>query len=68
MAAAPEAEECITYRIPAFRLDGKPLVGFGAASNHCAFYPMSSTTVENHKEAVSADRPGAHCQSRRPVC
>ncbi len=38
-AAAPDAEECISYGIPAFRLDGKLLVHFGAAAKHCAFYP-----------------------------
>ena len=44
-SAAPSAEECISYQLPAFRLDGKALVGFGAAAEHCAFYPMSSATV-----------------------
>ena len=48
-AAAPRAEECISYQLPAFRLDGKLLVAFGARSNHCAFYPMSASTVETHK-------------------
>ena len=38
-AAAPDAEECISYGIPAFRLDGQLLVHFGAAAKHCAFYP-----------------------------
>ena len=38
-AAAPGAEECISYQIPAFRLQGKLLVAFGAWANHCAFYP-----------------------------
>ena len=49
-ATAPKAEEYITYGLPAFRLDGRPLVAFGAGANHCAFYPMSSSTVEAHKE------------------
>jgi uncharacterized protein YdhG (YjbR/CyaY superfamily) len=40
-AAAPEAEECISYQLPAFRLNGKFLVAYGAAANHCAFYPGS---------------------------
>jgi uncharacterized protein YdhG (YjbR/CyaY superfamily) len=40
-AAAPEAEECISYQLPAFRLNGKLLVAYGAAANHCAFYPGS---------------------------
>jgi uncharacterized protein YdhG (YjbR/CyaY superfamily) len=38
-AAAPAAVECISYQLPAFRLDGKLLVAFGAWANHCAFYP-----------------------------
>lgn len=46
----PKAEECISYRLPAFRLDGKLLVAFGAAKNHCSFYPMSSTTIESHQD------------------
>jgi uncharacterized protein YdhG (YjbR/CyaY superfamily) len=38
-AAAPKAVECISYGIPAFRLDRKFLVGLGAGANHCSFYP-----------------------------
>jgi uncharacterized protein YdhG (YjbR/CyaY superfamily) len=49
-AAAPKAEECISYQLPAFRLDGKMLVAFGATANHCAFYPMSSSTVATHQD------------------
>jgi uncharacterized protein YdhG (YjbR/CyaY superfamily) len=51
-AVAPKAEECISYQIPAFRLNGRMLVGFGATANHCAFYPMSSLTVRAHKDAL----------------
>ena len=46
-SAAPKAEECISYQLPAFRQDGM-LVAFGATANHCAFYLMSSSTVEAH--------------------
>jgi uncharacterized protein YdhG (YjbR/CyaY superfamily) len=52
-AAAPEAEECISYRLPAFRLAGKMLVAFGARENHCAFYPMSGTTVQAHQDELT---------------
>ena len=41
-AAAPEAEEYISYQLPAFRLNGRLLVAYGAAANHCAFYPGST--------------------------
>jgi uncharacterized protein YdhG (YjbR/CyaY superfamily) len=50
-AAAPKAEECISYQLPAFRQNGM-LVGFGATSKHCAFYLMSSSTVEAHQEEL----------------
>jgi uncharacterized protein YdhG (YjbR/CyaY superfamily) len=52
-SAAPGAEECISYRIPAFRLGGRLLVGFGAAAKHCAFYP-GAHPVEAHKEELEA--------------
>jgi len=44
-SAAPTAEECLAYGMPAFRLDGKCLVAFRAAANHCSFHPMSGVTV-----------------------
>ncbi len=39
--AAPEAEETISYQMPAFRLEGN-LVYFAAFKNHIGFYPTSS--------------------------
>jgi uncharacterized protein YdhG (YjbR/CyaY superfamily) len=51
-AAAPGAEECISYQLPAFCLDGRPLVAFGATTKHCALYPLSSSTVEAHQEEL----------------
>src|SRR3954453_11918008 len=50
-AAAPKAEECISYQLAAFRQDGM-LVAFGATANHCAFYLMSASTVEAHKDEL----------------
>jgi uncharacterized protein YdhG (YjbR/CyaY superfamily) len=41
-SAAPKAEECISYGVPAFRLNGKLLVALAAAANHCSFYPGST--------------------------
>lgn len=51
-AAAPRAEECISYQLPAFRLDGKVLVLFGATAKHCSFFPGSETAVEAHKDEL----------------
>jgi uncharacterized protein YdhG (YjbR/CyaY superfamily) len=51
-AAAPRAEECISYRLPAFRLEGRMLVWFGAAANHCSFYP--GAVVDDFKDDLEA--------------
>src|SRR5688572_10775437 len=59
-AAAPQAEEVISYGIPSFKQDGG-LVGFGAASKHCAFYVMSPAvmkTFSNELEEYDTS-PGA---------
>ena len=39
--AAPQAEEGISYQMPAFKLEGN-LVYFAAYKNHIGFYPTSS--------------------------
>ena len=51
-AAAPKVQECISYGLAAFRLNGSPLVAMGATANHCAFYLMSSSTVEAHQDVL----------------
>ena len=51
-AAAPKAEEYISYGLAAFRLDGRPLVAMGASANHCAFYPMSGNTIAAHRNEL----------------
>jgi uncharacterized protein YdhG (YjbR/CyaY superfamily) len=52
-SAAPKAEECISYQIPAFRLNGKTLVAFGAAANHCAFY-SGAFPIKAYKNELKA--------------
>jgi uncharacterized protein YdhG (YjbR/CyaY superfamily) len=50
--AAPQAEECISYGVPAFRQDGM-IVGFGASASHCSFFLMSGSTVANHADELA---------------
>ena len=51
--AAPKAEECINYGMPAFRLNGKCIAGFRAAKDHCSFHPMSGATVATLKSELA---------------
>lgn len=54
--AAPQAVEVISYGVPIFKLDGKSLVGAGAAKTHCSFYVMSPKTIA--AEAEELDKRG----------
>ncbi len=51
-SAAPGAEECISYQLPAFRLHGRGLVAFGGAAKHIALYPMGSGVLEAFREEL----------------
>jgi len=44
-AVVPEAEECISYGMPAFRVDGKVVAGFAAFKNHLAYLPHSGDVL-----------------------
>ena len=50
-AAAPRAEECISYGIPAFRHEGRILAWFGGGKHHCSFYP-GAHPIAAHKAAL----------------
>ncbi len=39
----PEAEQCISYGLPAFRVQGKVIAGFGAFKNHVSYLPHSGS-------------------------
>ena len=67
-AAAPGAEECISYGIPAFRLDGRLLVHFGAAARHCAFYPgaVVDDSLAGTQEVTTPARAPSASRRRLP--
>jgi uncharacterized protein YdhG (YjbR/CyaY superfamily) len=41
----PEAEQGISYGMPAFRLRGKTIAGFAAFKNHLAYLPHSGSVI-----------------------
>lgn len=45
LSIVPKAEECISYGIPAFRLDGKVVAGFAATKKGFSYFPFSGRTL-----------------------
>lgn len=51
--AAPEAEEVISYGMPAFKYHGM-LVYFAAFKNHCSFFPASGLLIKEMATELAA--------------
>jgi uncharacterized protein YdhG (YjbR/CyaY superfamily) len=50
-AAAPDATEVISYKVPTFKHHGG-LVGFAGFESHCSFFVMSPEVMEAHAEEL----------------
>jgi uncharacterized protein YdhG (YjbR/CyaY superfamily) len=53
--SAPEAEEVISYQMPAYQYKG-PLVYFAAHKNHIGFYPTSSPIIAFKDELLEYEQ------------
>ena len=49
----PDAEEVISYGMPAFRLNGKVIVGFAAFKNHLAYLPHSGSVFNELRDELA---------------
>jgi uncharacterized protein YdhG (YjbR/CyaY superfamily) len=45
VAIVPDADQCISYGMPAFRLRGKTIAGFAAFKNHLSYLPHSGSVI-----------------------
>jgi uncharacterized protein YdhG (YjbR/CyaY superfamily) len=45
LGVIPDAEQCISYGMPAFRLRGKIVAGFAAFKNHLSYFPHSGSVI-----------------------
>ena len=45
LAIVPDAEQCISYGMPAFKLRGKTIAGFAAFKSHLSYLPHSGSVI-----------------------
>jgi len=53
LEVVPEAEQGISYGVPAFRVRGKVIAGFAAFNNHLSYLPHSGSVFPELKEDVA---------------
>ena len=51
-AVVPHAEECLSYGVPAFRVDGKVVAGFAAFTSHLAYLPHSGQVLADLEDRL----------------
>ena len=49
----PEADQCISYGMPAFKVRGKAVAGFAAFKNHLSYFPHSGSVLPEIAEDVA---------------
>ncbi|MHB8235211.1 MAG: iron chaperone [Solirubrobacteraceae bacterium] len=49
----PHAEQLISYKVPAFRVDGKTVAGFAAFKNHLSYLPFSGSVLAQLTDQLS---------------
>jgi uncharacterized protein YdhG (YjbR/CyaY superfamily) len=45
VAIVPDAEQCISYGMPAFKVRGKTIAGFAAFKSHLSYVPHSGSVI-----------------------
>ena len=66
----PEAEEVISYRVPAFRVGGTTVAGFAASKNHLSYLPFSGSVIgqlSNELDGYTTTKSSVHFPIDRPL-
>ena len=66
----PEAEQGLSYRVPAFRVRGKVVAGFAAFKEHLSYLPFSGSVLEALGDEVrgyTMTKSSLHFPVERPL-
>jgi uncharacterized protein YdhG (YjbR/CyaY superfamily) len=50
----PDAEQCFSYGVPAFKVDGKVIAGFAAFKSHLSYLPHSGSVFPELTDVLSS--------------
>jgi uncharacterized protein YdhG (YjbR/CyaY superfamily) len=70
LSVVPKAVECISYRMPAFRVDGKVVAGFIATQKGCSYFPFSGTTLRtlaSELKGYEMTKSSLHFDPKKPL-
>jgi len=70
IAIVPDAEQCISYGMPAFKLRGKTIAGFAAFKNHLSYLPHSGSVIARlagEAEGYAVTKGSLHFPIDRPL-
>jgi len=56
LAVIPDAEQCISYAVPGFKVAGKTIAGFAAFKNHLSYLPHSGSVFPELAEELAGYR------------
>ena len=56
LEVVPDAEQCISYGMPAFKVEGKTIAGFAAFKDHLSYLPHSGSVLGELGEEVAGYR------------
>jgi uncharacterized protein YdhG (YjbR/CyaY superfamily) len=66
----PDAEQVISYRVPAFRVDGVTFAGFAAFRDHLSYLPFSGAVLSelaDELQGYSMTKSALHFPVDRPL-
>jgi uncharacterized protein YdhG (YjbR/CyaY superfamily) len=69
-SVVPNAQECISYRMPAFRLGGAVVAGFLATAKGCSYFPFSGSTLKTLARDINryeSTKSSLHFSADKPL-
>jgi uncharacterized protein YdhG (YjbR/CyaY superfamily) len=49
----PKAEQCLSYKVPAFKVQGKTIAGLAAFKNHLSYLPHSGSVLAQMQDELA---------------